>query len=135
MLKRKLRDIDFAFYALTSCLVFFAVSGAIYSPASHDYVAYVRQWGAMLQGDNPWAARSAYGPVHDAMAVAFYVDAKLPRLIFVLCWLAASLGIIALGKANRDLPAGLPSCLCIASCFSIPCFGSLFFTSAPTTST
>lgn len=53
-----------------------------------DYPLYMVQWEHVLEGENPWAdhgiAQNAYGPLHNAFALAHYLSPLLPKAIFAL---------------------------------------------------
>ena len=65
-----------------------ALPVAIATGSRYDYPYYESHWGLILIGADPWATNNAYGPVYNLLAGAFVLHPLLPKVIFVLGWLA-----------------------------------------------
>ena len=65
-----------------------ALPVAIATGSRYDYPYYESHWGLILIGADPWATNNAYGPVYNLLAGAFALHPLLPKVIFVLGWLA-----------------------------------------------
>ena len=50
-----------------------------------DYPFYIDQWETILKGLDPWiGTNNAYGPIHNLLALFYYLHPFLPKLIFFL---------------------------------------------------
>jgi hypothetical protein len=50
----------------------------------HDYGFYELQWDAVLEGQDPWDMenKNAYGPIHNLLAILYYIWPLLPKVFF-----------------------------------------------------
>jgi|GEM_PF-2403447 len=59
-------------------------------PILHDYVSYENQWSITLSGQSPWIGTgNAYGITYNFFGIFYGIYNKLPRVLFVLTYLAA----------------------------------------------
>ena len=71
----------------------------------YDYLEYEKQWQFVLDGGIPWDFGSnAYGPFHAVMAFFYDLHPKLPRIIFSLASIAASLFLITKLRDSPIIP-------------------------------
>lgn len=80
------------------------------SGVQHDYIAYVRQWGVIMEGHDPWfseedAGRNAYGPLHLLFAPLAALHPLLPKLLTAALWLAALGRVVRIVLACDHPPA------------------------------
>ena len=91
-------------WGLLACLSLAAIAMAILLEPNHDYVPYIRQWKALLT-ENHWHKTNAYGPAHNALAILYAAHPKLPKLLFVLSWIACAYPLMSVVLRNADLPS------------------------------
>jgi hypothetical protein len=60
------------------------------SGVQHDYHAYLRQWGLVLHGDDPWRDNNAYGPLHNVIGLLTPINPLAPKLFMVGALLLAN---------------------------------------------
>jgi hypothetical protein len=98
---------------LKKILIFIFIIASIMSlviPYHHDYGAYVRQWNAILQENNPYIGTgNAYGAFYNFFAyLGIYQDQykyiSIQRFIFVLSYLIASYFIFKQAKKIKLAP-------------------------------
>lgn len=82
-------------YALIFGLFCCAAVLAIVTGFRHDYVAFTLQWGAILQGKDPWDLDdsipvNAYGPLFNTIAFIFAIHPLAPKLLFNLAWFGSA---------------------------------------------
>lgn len=67
-----------------------------------DYKEYERQWQFFLGGENPWDYGSnAYGALHNLMAFFYQINSKLPRLLFAVLSMVATIFLIKSLKTSK----------------------------------
>lgn len=83
-----------------------AVVGVLALPNRHDYSSYQSHWRQTLAGLDPYAVDgNAYGPLHNAFALLFWIHRKLPRLVFAAAALAATFTALDALRRSPDVPA------------------------------
>lgn len=83
-----------------------AVIGVVVLPNRHDYSSYQSHWRQTLAGLDPYAVDgNAYGPLHNAFALLFWIHRKLPRLVFAAATVAATFTALDAVRRSPDLPA------------------------------
>ena len=60
------------------------------SGIQHDYVWYLKQWQNLLQGNDPWGAGNAYGPLHTAIGFLLPLGPLAPKFLMVGALLGAN---------------------------------------------
>src|SRR5262249_27909642 len=61
-----------------------------WSGIQHDYTGYLRQWRGLLEGNDPWGAGNAYGPLHTAIGFLLPLGPLAPKFLMVGALLAAN---------------------------------------------
>ncbi len=92
-------------------LVVAAVGIAVFSSATtYDYENYGGQWRHVLTGANPWDyARgdmrrfNAYGPLHSLLAYPYSWSSHLPKVVYALASILATIYLISLAIDERRL--------------------------------
>lgn len=73
--------------------------------SQHDYTAYQKHWTLILAGHNPFTVEgNTYGPLHILLAGFFFIQAKLPRLLFAVCTLGTTFFLVRLILSNDQMP-------------------------------
>lgn len=70
----------------------------------HDYLGYFKHWDLVLTGQDPWTrmhGTNAYGPIHNLFAFFYALDKQLPKLLFILSWIA--IGWYTLIKLSENI--------------------------------
>jgi glycosyl transferase family 87 len=70
---------------------------SLISGVQHDYKVYLFQWALALSGADPWSKDSAnaYGPLHNLLAYATTFGPLGPKVIIVICLIAANALLVA----------------------------------------
>ncbi len=73
----------------------------------HDYKAYLVGWQRVMQGLDPWSptrgAEYSYGLLFNLLAPLAALHSLIPKLLFVVCWLALAFWYLALtGRTGRS---------------------------------
>jgi hypothetical protein len=72
-----------------------ALPVSVFRGARHDYVAYLRQWSLVSDGENPWGAGNTYGPLHVTLAYLAELGPLVPKLFMVVAFLSTNLLLAA----------------------------------------
>jgi len=80
------------------------------SDTTYDYRHYGGQWQHVLDGGNPWEyARgdlrrfNSYGPLHALMAWPYAVSSLLPKLVYALASIAATIYLVSRATSHRAI--------------------------------
>ncbi len=59
---------------------------------THDYIDYTKEWQLVVDGLEPWGPHSpnTYGPLFNALALPFWVDPLLPKVLLNVTWLVTA---------------------------------------------
>src|SRR5262245_32229587 len=61
-----------------------------WSGIQHDYTWYLVQWRGLLEGNDPWGAHNAYGPLHTLIGFLLPLGPLAPKFLMVGALLAAN---------------------------------------------
>jgi hypothetical protein len=84
-----------------------ALPVSIFRGARHDYVAYLRQWSLVANGEDPWGAGNTYGPLHVALAYLVELGPLVPKLFMVMAFLATNFLLAAALLKSRPQTSSL----------------------------
>lgn len=95
--------------------IFAAIILTMAKGVHHDYIAYTLIWMSTIAGDNPWSlidpnsgwVVNTYGPLHVALTPLFRIDPLLPKLVFVVAFMAAG-AVLVRDMSMKDAPVGSP---------------------------
>lgn len=89
---------------VTLAVLLAAAWGLLFSELTgikHDYGEYVHEWQLVIDGREPWGPHSAntYGPLFNGLALPFWVDPLLPKVLLNVTWLCTA--ALLLGRCVR----------------------------------
>ena len=91
-------------YLILGIIAFIALFFVVFLGARHDHRYYMLEWDNILNGINAYARpTNAYGPTFNALAILYGLHDKLPRLLFVSCWIGLLLFFVKLIATSRHM--------------------------------
>jgi hypothetical protein len=64
------------------------------SGVQHDYGAYLKQWGSLLHGNDPWNHGNNYGPLHNVIGLLLLINPLAPKFFMVGALLLANAALL-----------------------------------------